>query len=161
MSFPDDAESIDVETGSFFAELKRRNVLRAGALYAGAIWALAQGVAQLGPAFGLPDSLTRWCVTAGVTGFPFWLAFSWFYELTPEGLKRESEIGPDDSISRQTGKKLDRLIIAVLTLAVVLPLTERLLFRDADAPAVMPTTTSAAIPGKSIAVLPLRANEES
>ena len=73
---------------NLFAELKRRNVLRAGVLYAGAVWALAQGIAQLGPSFGAPDWITRWFVIAGIIGFPFWLAFAWFYEFTPQGLKR-------------------------------------------------------------------------
>jgi len=103
-----------VSERSFFAELARRNVFRAGALYAGAIWALAQGIAQLGPSFGMPDWGTRWFVIAGVIGFPFWLAFAWFYEFTPEGLKRESEIDPADSITAHTGRKRDRWIFAVM-----------------------------------------------
>ena len=79
---------------SFVGELRRRNVLRAGALYAAGVWALAQGIAQLGPSFGLPDWGTRWFVIAAIIGFPFWIAFAWFYEFTPEGLKRESEVEP-------------------------------------------------------------------
>jgi TolB-like protein/Flp pilus assembly protein TadD len=75
---------------SFFAELKRRNVLRAGVLYIGALWALAQGISQLGPAFGAPGWFTRWFVIAGVIGFPFAMFFSWFHEWTLHGLKRES-----------------------------------------------------------------------
>ena len=75
---------------SFVAELKRRNVLRVGVLYIGALWALAQGVSQLGPAFGAPDWFTRWFVIVGVIGFPFAMLLSWFYEWTPHGLKRES-----------------------------------------------------------------------
>jgi len=81
---------------SFLYELKRRNVLRAGALYAGAAWALAQGMAQLYPVFGIPDWVVRWFVAAAAIGFPLMLGFSWFYEFTPGGLKRESEIDPAD-----------------------------------------------------------------
>jgi hypothetical protein len=44
---------------SFFAELKRRNVLRAAVLYAGVVWALAQGIAQFGPSVRAPDWVTR------------------------------------------------------------------------------------------------------
>jgi hypothetical protein len=50
---------------SLFSELKRRNVLRAGVLYAGAVWALAQGIAQLGPFFAAPEWTVRWFVIAG------------------------------------------------------------------------------------------------
>jgi len=132
---------------SFLAELKRRNVIRAGLLYIGAVWALAQGVAQLGPPLGAPEWITRWFVIAAGIGFPFWLAFAWFYEWTPQGLKRESEITADASIVRSSSRKLDRAIITVLTVAVVLLLTDRLIVRKSDG--------ATAIPAKSIAVLPL------
>ncbi|WP_347260546.1 tetratricopeptide repeat protein [Rudaea sp.] len=132
---------------SLLAELKRRNVIRAGLLYIGAVWALVQGVAQLSPAVGLPDMAARWFLIAACIGFPFWLAFAWFYEWTPQGLRRESEIAADASITRSTGRKMDRAIIAVLTVAVVLLLTDRFVLRKGDAAAVTPA--------KSIAVLPL------
>ena len=74
---------------SFFSELKRRNVLRAAALYAGGVWALAQGIAQLGPPLGAPDWITRSFVIAACIGFPFWIAFAWFYEFTPRAEARE------------------------------------------------------------------------
>jgi TolB-like protein len=134
---------------SFFAELKRRNVLRAAVLYAGAVWALAQGLAQLLPLFGPYDWIARWFVVAGVIGFPFWLAFAWFYEFTPQGLKRESEIDPADSIARSTGRKLDFWIIGVLAVAVVLLLTDRLVLHKDGRKAI-----TASAPAKSIAVLP-------
>src|SRR5678816_3118657 len=109
---------------SFFAELKRRNVIRAAILYLGAVWALAQGIAQLGPSVGAPEWTTRWFLVAAAIGFPFWIVFAWLYEFTPEGLKRESEIEAR-SIPRHTGRKLDLAIIGVLTVAVVLLLTDR------------------------------------
>jgi TolB-like protein len=134
---------------SFIDELKRRNVLRAGVLYLGAAWALAQGIAQLGPALSAPDWSTRWFVIAACIGFPFWLAFAWFYEFTPQGLKRESEIAPDDSIAHSAGRKLDRAIIAVLALAVVLLLTNTFVWHRGAG-----LDGGAATPIKSIAVLP-------
>ena len=80
---------------SFFAELKRRNVLRAAVLLAGVVWALSQGISQLAPALGLPDVATRWFLTAALIAFPFWIAFAWFYGFTPQGIKREHEIAPE------------------------------------------------------------------
>ena len=136
----------------FWRELKRRNVLRAGVLYAGASWALAQGIAQLTPALGLPDVATRWFLIAAVIGVPFWIAFAWFYEFTPQGLKRESEIAPNDSVAHSTGRKLDKWIIAVLVIAVVLLLTNTFIWRKG---AVLANDSALAnIPAKSIAVLP-------
>jgi len=131
---------------SFLAELRRRNVIRAGLLYIGAVWALAQGVAQLGPPLGAPEWITRWFVIAAGIGFPFWLAFAWFYEWTPQGLKRESEVAAEVSITHSTARKMDFWIIGVLGLAVVLLLTDRLIPHRSD---------GAAISDKSIAVLPL------
>jgi TolB-like protein/Tfp pilus assembly protein PilF len=134
---------------NFFAELKRRNVIRAAILYAGAVWALAQGISQLGPSVGAPEWATRWFLVAAAIGFPFWMAFAWFYEFTPEGLKRESEIDPAESIMHRTGRKLDFAIIGVLAIAVVLLLTDRFVLRHG-----VNQTTAAPIPQKSIAVLP-------
>jgi TolB-like protein/tetratricopeptide (TPR) repeat protein len=134
---------------SLFSELKRRNVLRAGVLYIGAAWALAQGLAQLLPLFGDYAWIARWFVLAAVVGFPFWLAFAWFYEFTPQGLRRESEIAADASITRGSGRALDRAIIAVLAIAVVLLVTNNFVLHRP------PASATGAAPAKSIAVLPL------
>jgi len=140
---------------SFLAELQRRNVLRAAVLYAGAVWALAQGLAQLLPLFGDYEWIARWFVIAGIVGFPFWVAFSWFYEFTPQGLKRESEIAPYDSIAHSTGRKLDKWIIAVLIVAVVLLLTNTFVWRRGAGLSGNAGAGAPGIPLKSIAVLPL------
>jgi TolB-like protein len=141
---------------NFLAELKRRNVIRAGVLYIGAVWALAQGVSQLGPSVGAPEWATRWFLVSAAIGFPFFLAFAWFFEFTPEGLKLESQIDPADSITQHTSKKLDRWIIAVLALAVVLLLTDHFVSRR-EADKAVPTAVVPAVVAtddKSIAVLP-------
>lgn len=144
-------------SAGFFNELKRRNVLRAAALYIGAVWALAQGVAGLGPAFGMPEWVTRWFVIACCIGFPFWVAFTWYFEWTPEGLKRESEVAPGDSIAQATGRRLNHLIIGVLVVAVVLLLTNQFVLRR-DATSRADADVVAKLSEKSIAVLPF-ANE--
>ena len=112
--------------------------------YAAAAWLLVQVATQVFPFFGIPDETVRIVVIAVLIGFPFAMLFSWFYEWTPQGIKLESEIDRSQSVTRQTGKRLDRGIIAVLALAVVLLLTDRLL---------TPSRT-AATADKSIAVLP-------
>ena len=135
----------------FVGELRRRNVLRAGALYVAAVWALAQGIAQLGPTVGAPEWTTRWFLVAASIGAPLWLAFAWFYEFTPEGLKRESEIDPSESITAHTGKKLDRWIFAVMGVAIVLLLTNTFVWHKG---AGLRDPDSAPILEHSIAVLP-------
>ena len=134
---------------NFLAELKRRNVIRPAILYLGAVWALAQGISQLGPSVGAPEWATRWFLVAAGIGFPFWVAFAWFYEFTPEGLKRESEIDPAESIKHRSGRKLDFAIIGVLAVAVVLLLTDRFVLRHG-----VNEATALPIAEKSIAVLP-------
>ncbi|HEX9159437.1 MAG TPA: tetratricopeptide repeat protein [Rhizomicrobium sp.] len=130
-------------------ELQRRNVIRAVILYATGAWALAQGIVALGPSLGFPEGATRWFLVAAAIGFPFWIAFAWFYELTPQGIRRESEVDADKSILKATGRRLDFLIIAVLAFAVVLLLTDRLLRQETA------ITSPPVIAGKSVAVVPL------
>jgi TolB-like protein len=145
---------------NLIVELRRRNVLRAAVLYAGAVWALAQGIAQLGPFFSMPEWTVRWFVIAACVGLPFWIAFAWFYELTPQGLKRESEVAPDESVARWTNRRLDKWIIAVLALAVVLLVTNQFVLRHDATPRAQSVNAGAIgaalakVPAKSIAVLP-------
>lgn len=130
--------------GSFFTELKRRNVFRAAAIYAAVAWLVMQVVTQLFPVYGLPTWSMRWVIGALVIGFPFWLLFAWYYALTPSGIQRESEVAPHESIARLTGRRLDFWIIGILAVCVVLLLTDRLVLRR----------EAATIMDKSVAVLP-------
>lgn len=95
-------------------------MLRPAALYAGAVWALSQGISQLSPALGLPDYATRWFLIACVIGFPFWIAFAWYFAITPQGIKRESELASSPATTQSATRKLDFAIIGVLAVAVVL-----------------------------------------
>ncbi len=137
---------------SFYDELKRRNVFRAAAFYAASAWLLVQIATQVFPLFHVAEWVLRWIVLAAVIGFPFALMFSWFYEWTPIGFQLESEIAPNESNTRQTGKKLDRWIIATLSLAVVLLLANTFI-RQKDSN-TNSDNSIAAQSDKSIAVLP-------
>ncbi|HEY3521610.1 MAG TPA: hypothetical protein VGK80_11315 [Rhodanobacteraceae bacterium] len=142
---------------SVFAELQRRNVLRAGVLYVGAVWALAQGIAQLTPVVGAPEWSARAFLIAAAIGFPFWIAFAWIFEITPQGIRREAEAAPDDSAARRTGRKLDFAIIAVLSIAVILLLGNQFLWRKGlvqRTPSIVSVGARTEIPQKSVAVLP-------
>jgi TolB-like protein/tetratricopeptide (TPR) repeat protein len=139
---------------SFFAELKRRNVLRAAAFYAASAWLLVQVATQVFPFFHIAEWVVRWIVVAAIIGFPFAMLFSWFYEWTPQGLQRESEIQPNESITRQTGRKLDRWMIAILAMAVVLLLANQLVIHRDDSKPADGQSVATPIPSKSIAVLP-------
>lgn len=142
---------------TFFGELKRRNVLRAAILYVGSVWALAQGIAQLAPEIGAPESVTRWFLVAAAIGFPIWLVLAWRYELTSEGLKRDDQAAQDVQHDRKVNRRTDLVIIGVLAIAVVLLLTDRVVERVSPA-ASTPAAAAATPTGNAIAVLPL-ANE--
>jgi TolB-like protein len=103
---------------SFIAELRRRNVLRVGAAYVAGAWLLIQVAQTLFPVFGLGDTAVRGVIVVLAIGLVPLLIFAWAFELTPEGLKRESEVDRSESITPQTGKKLDRVIMVVLALAL-------------------------------------------
>lgn len=144
---------------TFVSELRRRNVIRAAAFYAASAWLAVQVATQVFPFFDVPTWTVRWIVVAAVIGFPFLIAFAWLYEITPQGLKRESEIARDESIARATGRKLDRWIIATMGVAIVLLLANQIVAHRSESVA---TTTAVpaitrpadAAPAKSIAVLP-------
>ena len=102
----------------FFGELKRRNVIRMAGLYLVGAWLLTQVASTVLPMFGAPDWLPRSIVALLAIGFIPALIFSWVFELTPEGLKREEDVAPEQSIAPQTGRRMDRTIIVVLALAL-------------------------------------------
>src|SRR3954464_5341234 len=101
---------------NFFAELKRRNVIRVAGLYLVGAWLLTQVTSTVLPMFGAPDWLPRTVGLLPPIGVVPPGIFSWVFELTPEGLKRDDEVPPEQSIAPQTGRRMDRMIIAVLVL---------------------------------------------
>ena len=103
---------------SLFNELKRRNVFRVGAAYVVAAWLLIQVAETVFPLFGFGDTPARIVVIVLVIGFIPALILAWAFELTPEGLKKESEVDRTQSTTPETGKKLDRMIMVVLALAL-------------------------------------------
>jgi hypothetical protein len=77
-----------VNLSNFLAELKRRNVYKVAVAYAVAGWALSQGIAQVFPVFDIPNWAIRMIVLLIVLGFPVAVVVAWFFEITPEGVKR-------------------------------------------------------------------------
>jgi TolB-like protein/lipoprotein NlpI len=148
------------------AELKRRNVFRVATFYVVAGWVLLQAGDLLFGALGVPDWGLKLLLGLLVLGFPVALVFSWIYELTPEGIKREQEVERNTSITAQTAAKLDKLIVALLVVAIGLLVADRVGSRrgERDVSAAATATSSgpnasagAAAPGAtevSIAVLP-------
>ena len=92
---------------NFFAELKRRNVVRVGIAYVLVGWVLAQVAEFAFENFGAPDWVLKTFVTLLLLGLPLALFFAWAFELTPEGIKREEDVDRSQSITPSTGRKLN------------------------------------------------------
>src|SRR5262244_2172538 len=75
------------EKSSFFSELKRRNVHKVAIAYIVGGWALSQGLAQVLPVFDVSNWAIRLMVLLIIVGFPVALILSWFFEITPQGIK--------------------------------------------------------------------------
>jgi TolB-like protein/Tfp pilus assembly protein PilF len=151
----------------FFAELKRRNVFRVGVAYAVAAWVFLQVLDLVMEYIAAPVWIMHLTMMLLAAGLPAMLIGAWLFEITPEGVKLEREVDRTRSITRQTGRKLDKLVIVFLIIAVVFLLADRFAFRDLPPkqpsataqPAAEPSPAAAAPePGdrdRSIAVLPL------
>jgi len=110
---------------SFFEELKRRNVFRVGIAYGVASWLLLQIADLVFPRIGVDDSVITIMIAVLAIGFIPALLFAWVFEMTPEGLKRESEVDRSTSVTHQTAKKLDYITLAALAGVVLLVFMSR------------------------------------
>ena len=103
---------------NFIAELKRRNVIRMAGLYLVGAWLITQVAATLLPVFEAPTWVMKTIVGILAIGFIPATIFSWVFELTPEGLKRDAEVTHEQSIAPQTARKMERRIIGLFALAL-------------------------------------------
>src|SRR5438477_13135113 len=106
-----------MKINNFFAELKRRNVYKVAIAYAVVAWLLIQAASIFLPAFNVPQWAMQIVILVLVVGFPIALAFSWAFEITPEGIVRESEVSADQSITHHTGRKIVALTIVLAVIA--------------------------------------------
>ena len=104
---------------TFISELKRRNVIRMAGLYLVGAWLVTQVAGTVLPMFGAPDWIARSVVLLLAIGFVPAMVFAWIFELTPDGLKRDADVADEVSIAPQTGRRIDRAIIAVLAVALL------------------------------------------
>jgi TolB-like protein/Tfp pilus assembly protein PilF len=153
---------------SLFNELKRRNVFKVGVAYVVIAWLVAQVLQLVFESFGTPDWVMKTVLVLLATGLPFVLFFAWAFEITPDGIKRESEVDRSQSITTETGRKLNNAIITVLVLALgyfavdkfaLSPARDAALVEAAkqevqQQEAVRESATTDTQPDKSIAVLP-------
>jgi TolB-like protein/Tfp pilus assembly protein PilF len=144
-----------------FEELKRRNVFKVGTAYVVLAWILAQITDVFLEPFGAPGWVIKTILLVLMAGFPMALFFAWAFEMTPEGIKKEKDVDRTQSITHETGQKLNLAIIFILILALgyfafdkfmLAPGRDAELVRTTEEAQFVPAETVAKV--KSIAVLP-------
>ena len=145
---------------SFLEELKRRNVIRVAIAYGVASWFILQLADVVLENIGAPGWVMQAVMLVLAAGLPLAVIFAWAFEMTPEGLKKEKDVDRSQSITSVTGRKLDRMIIGILTVTVAYLLIDKLVLTD-SMPAPTETAQSAQVEtetpvdsGPSVAVLP-------
>jgi TolB-like protein/Flp pilus assembly protein TadD len=148
----------------FLQKIKQRNVGRVAILYIVVSYLILEPFEMFFHLLDLPVWTGRTAVALVVLGFPVALLFAWIYEVTPKGIKPSTEVDPQQSIARQTGRRLDYAIISVLAVALVYFVADKFWIskRVATTPAATVAAVQAAvtapaspvIPEKSVAVLP-------
>lgn len=110
---------------SLVREMHRRNVFRVAALYLVIAWLLLKSSHVLIDLAGMAVWVRQMLEVVLAVGLPFAIWFSWAYEVTPQGLKKESDVKPDTSITSLTARKIDSAILIVLIIgAAVLILNQ-------------------------------------
>lgn len=135
--------------GEIWSELRRRNIFRVAAAYVVLGWVLLQVASIVAPALSLPGWAVSFVLFILIIGFPLALLLAWAFELTPDGLRRTVEVDPQHSVAAHTGRKLDFVIIGVLSLGILFLLIDRLFIPPATKP-----VTQQEVVRSSIAVLP-------
>ena len=102
-----------------YLELKRRGVLHAGTSYTVVAWLTVQVAELIGEIFVLPEWIMQALLIALVIGLPIALILAWAFELTPNGLKFESDVTPSESAAGGRGRSLVCGLIAILVLTIV------------------------------------------
>ena len=145
---------------SFINELRRRNVFKVGVAYVIISWLLAQVADLMLENFGAPEWVMKSFLGFLIIGFPLAVFFAWAFELTPEGVKRESQVDRSQSITQQTGQKLNHSLMVIMAIALAWFAWDRfgsspeVTTPSEEIVVAVETTTEAVATVKSLAVLP-------
>jgi len=103
-----------------FQELRRRNVFRVGVAYLLFAWVIIQVTDTVGPALHLPEWTLALVTWISIIGFPLALFFAWAFELTPQGITAEKNVDRSQSVTADTGRKINYIVIALLLVAIAI-----------------------------------------
>ncbi|MGB0135218.1 MAG: hypothetical protein WBP53_15395, partial [Dokdonella sp.] len=146
---------------SLFAELKRRNVIRMGGLYLISAWLIVQVAETLLPLYATPDWVLKTIVMLLAIGFVPALVFAWIFEVTPDGIKRDVDVTPDQSIAPHTGRRMDRVIIGLLVITLGYFALDKFVFTPKQQPALTEATDTEVKPAALLENATKPANDNS
>jgi adenylate cyclase len=149
----------------FWAELKRRNVFRAGLAWLAMGWLSIEIAARLFPTLGFPEAAIRWLIIgSGIAVLPV-MVFTWLFQLTPDGLRRDRGPQSETPENARSGRRTDQLIIVLLLLALASSAVSRFVMPHRAAPVpqvaapvergpLRPMAPAGPVDPRSVAVLP-------
>ena len=137
---------------SFWAELKRRNVVKVATAYIIVAWLIAQLVGVINDPLNLPDWFDTTVLVLLGLGLPIAVLFAWIFELTPQGLKVTNEVPLEQSIRHLTGQKLNYIVTGLLAAAVLFLVIDRMLDDRGPAVAAAPPSEPVAPPAPAVSV---------
>ncbi|WP_445381218.1 hypothetical protein [Robiginitalea sp. IMCC43444] len=142
----------------YFEELKRRKVFKAAVAYLAVAWVLIEVASSVLPAFDTPPLVLKALIIMLALGFPVNLVFSWVYDVTPGGLKKTENLPDSKAPSQIKGRRLNRVIIGFLSIAVILLLFNQFGSSESESDKTPNTQINSNNTLKSIAVMPFRDN---
>lgn len=143
---------------SFFTELKRRNVIRMAGLYLVGAWLVVQVAETLLPLFATPDWVLKTIVLLLAIGFVPALVFAWIFEVTPDGIKRDVDVKPGQSVASHTGRRMDHVIIGLLVIALGYFALDKFVLTPKQEPALAESTDTVVKPAARLEVATKPAN---
>ena len=117
-------------------ELRRRNIFKVSLVYALVSWLVVQVADVILPAFNAPAWIMQVLILLLVLAFPIAVLLAWAYELTPSGLVATADVDRTQSITVQTGQKLNHIVIVLLGIAVVFLIGDNYIFVEPQTPQI-------------------------
>ena len=116
--------------GRIYQELRRRKVFRAAIAYVAGVWVVAQIADIVVAAFDAPAWVMPFVFAVLAFGFPVVMAFSWFFEVSNDGISRTRDFSPTEPAVRVFDRRVNFIIIAILAAGLSLSLYDN--FRSPD-----------------------------
>jgi TolB-like protein len=135
---------------TFLQEMKRRNVVRVTLFYIAMSWLVLQVADIVLPTFGIANWVMQALIVLSAAGLPVVVVLAWVYDLTPEGIQRTGEVAAQEVLVRPAGRKLDFLIIGLLSLALIAVVIDQYIVPGAEA----------RLGPRSVIVLPFTSNQD-